>query len=260
MTLADLRIIAGLTVAAVLSCAPGKPRIAAQTASACDHLEPRPSPVTDPGYSSSPAYESALAATLFPRVPSGRMGDEELLMVMMSDTVPAPQEAIYILTPRVGPGPVGEYRVVHARARVRVADAGPPSAADFTENFLDRDAVAALERVWTRMTAAARWRSSDEVLPAKFAIHGPAPQFIFDYWGDHVFSQGMTFSPGEGSCSATLVSIGELLERIADEPDARRRSAFRDVLMAKIGNLSNRLGIMNDGLCGGSPCRVVAPG
>jgi hypothetical protein len=255
----ELTIVA-LTAASVLSCGPGKPKGAVQATTECDHLEPRPSPVTDPNYLSTPDYEVAVASTLFSRVPSGEAGNEELLMVMVNDSVPEPQEAVYILASRPGTTPVGQYRVVHARARNRVAQGGPSAEADLSEAFLDQDAVAALERVWTGMTATARWRTRDEILPTKFTIHGPSRQFAFDYWGSHVFSQGMTSSREDGSCSAALVSIGEVLARFADEPDERGRHALRERLVSEIGRLSERIGIANDGRCGGSPCRAAALG
>jgi hypothetical protein len=248
--------IVALTAVSALSCSSGNAKSPAQMTPACDHLEPLPSPLTDPNYSLSPQYELAIAATLFPRVPMGNTGDEELLMVMVDDTVPEPQEAVYILAPAPSPTPVTQYRVVHVRARSRVAETAVE--ADFSNAFLDRDAVAALERVWTGMTAAARWRTRDEVLPAKLAIHGSSSQFIFDYWGNHVFSQGMTFAPEDGSCSAILVSIGELLGRFADQPDEQARRAIRGQIMGEIGKLSDRLAIGNDGLCGGSPCRTAS--
>ena len=222
---------------------------------ACDHLEPRPSPLTYPNYSLSPQYELALAGTLFPRVPLGKTGDDELLMVMVNDTDPEPQEAVYILAPPPSPTPVAQYRVVHVRARSRVAETAVE--ADFSNAFLDRDTVAALERVWTGMTAAARWRTRDEVLPAKVAIHGSSSHFTFEYWGNHVFSQGMTFARNKGTCSAALVSIGELLGRFADQPNEQARHALQEQIMAEIGKLSENLAITNEGLCGGSPCRTM---
>jgi len=247
-----------LTVGSAFSCAPGRSEGAAQATPMCDRLEPRPSPITNPNYLSPPGYEETVATTLFSRVSAGKAGDEELLMAMVNDTVPEPQEALYILAPPPRPTPIGQYRIVHARARSRVNQGGSAVEADFSEAFLDRDAVAALERVWTGMTATARWRTRDEILPTKVAVHGPSPQFAFDYWGSHVFSQGMTSSREDGSCSAALVSIGELLFRFADEPDEQERRALRGKLLGEIGKLSERLRVAGDGLCGGSPCRAAA--
>ena len=248
------------TVAPAISCGPSRSEGAAQATPMCDRLEPRPSPVSDPNYFSSPGYEATVAATLFSRISAGKAGDEELLMAMVNDTIPQPQEALYILAPPPRPTPVGQYRVVHARARSRVNQGESAVNADFSEAFLDLDAVAALERVWTGMTAAARWRRSDEILPTKVAVHGPSRQFTFDYWGNHVFSQGMTTSSEDGSCSAALVSIGKVLVRFADAPNEQERRALRGKIMGEIQKLSERLGLANDDLCGGSPCRTAALG
>jgi hypothetical protein len=256
-------LVLGLLItASALSCrasgggTPVQPK-GPEPAARCDFLSPLPSPVTDPGYRAPPEYDEALSMTLFHRVIPTSPDGGELMMVMLKDAVPEAQEAVYVLAPRRGAH--GDYRVVHARARGRVPQGGPAAGAEYFEAVIDREAVLQVERVWTAMTGSARWRIRDEILPLKptHAMHAFPTEFIFDYWGNHVFSQGISSAPDAEGCVAVLVAVGHDLMRLADEVDQRNRSNVRHQMLRRVGILSERLGLSAASDCAGSPCRAA---
>jgi hypothetical protein len=249
--------VSTLLVLAGCHCPSPSPRHAAPpdaAESTCDFLYPRAAPVTSPGYSAFPEHEVAVAKTLFARLDALHPA-EKIFLVMMKDKIPVPEEAVYVLAPAPSPVPSTHFRVVHVRAKQRIPDDRSVEA-ELSEAFLDKLAVLALERVWSKMTGTARWQSREEVIrldPAQY-LANPVPEFNFEYWGPHVFSQGETLLLDPTTCSAALASIGELLMRFADEPDASRRAALREELMRHIEQLARRLRIQHSNVCDRSPC------
>jgi hypothetical protein len=190
----------------------------------------------DPG---AAREEARVSSTLFSHVPWSKpeAPAEELFMVMVKQDPRLPQEAVYILQTPPRPEP-REYRVVHVKAKESVTFRVEPAEGDATEAPLDPQLARALERSWGTMALGARWPDrSGNLERMKWA----GSYYIFDYRGDNIYGQGDTVSPSAGTCSAGLVSLGELLIRYADERDATKRGAIREELLRQSGALAARL-------------------
>ncbi len=158
-------------------------------------------------------------------------------MVMVKEDPRWPQEAVYILQtpPRTEPR---EYRVVHVKAKESVTFRVEAAEAETSEAPLDPELAHALEGSWGTMALRARWPDrSGNLARMKWA----GRYYVFDYRGDNIYGQGDTVAPSAGTCSAALVSLGELLIRFADERDETKRRAIREELLRQSRALSARL-------------------
>jgi len=218
-------------------------RSAAAAHEQCDNLNSMGSRLTDPdtGLARQEAVVSATLLSQVPRITSENIATaDELLVVMVKQNPYSPEEAVYILKTPPRPTPPS-YKVVHARAKASLLSQDindPRVGVDFAEAAIDAEAVQAIERAWGTMALRARWPDREHAI-AQMKWGGV--RYAFDYRGDNVYGQGATVSPDRGSCTGALAKIGELLGRFAEEPDAQKRAALRDALVAESRALSQRL-------------------
>jgi hypothetical protein len=178
---------------------------------------------------------------LFARARELMTGDatvaEGLFIVMVKEDPSSAAEAVYIMQtpPRRAPR---EYRVVHVRTTERLPSEDGGVHAVVTEKAIDPGAAEVLERSWGTMARAARWPDREGSI-ARMKFGGTV--YTFDYSGDNVHGQGEAVSPEPGSCSDSLVGLGELLARFADEPSEGRRDTIREELLRKSQALAERL-------------------
>jgi hypothetical protein len=219
-------------------CSTGSIHQPNQIGTACDALSPAPSRVTDPdpGHART---EAVISGTLLSRALPGSVqsSTDELVLVMVKQDPHTTEEAVYITRTVPRPTPP-EYKVVHARSKVRLSARDEPGGADLNEVAIDAGLVQALEQSWGSFTLRARWPDrKSSISMMKFG----GTTYTFDYAGDNVYGQGYTISPERGTCTAALAELGELLTQFADQRDETKRTSIRAELLRSSQRLSDRL-------------------
>jgi hypothetical protein len=210
-----------------------------QIGTGCDALSPALSRLTDPdpGHART---EALISATLLSRALPGfvQSSTDELVLVMIKQDPHTTEEAVYVMRTAPRPTPP-EYKVVHARSKVRLSARDEPGSADLSQVAIDAGLVQALEQSWGSFTLRARWPDrNSSISMMKFG----GTTYTFDYAGDNIYGQGYTISPERGTCTAALAELGDLLAQFADQRDETKRASIRAELLRSSQRLSDRLG------------------
>lgn len=193
----------------------------------------------DPGFARD---EALVTETLFARArelwSNDPLGGETVRLSMLKEDPHVPVEAVYVLDGPPNPSRSTYYRVVHARAKEPLTGALRSPGAHIWETFIEERTFRALERAWGPMARGARWPHGQEArkLPT-FA----ATEYTFEYAGTEGYGQGEVSNPELGSCTARLAWLGELLIRLADEPDQAKRGALETQIRSQSQLLAERL-------------------